>query len=135
MTASSENLELLREGTDAYNRGDMTFVLSRAADDIEVYADRSLMNSGTYHGHDAFAKWMQEWNEAWSEITIDVRKVEEIEGRFLMVEAHQSAVGSGSGVPVEMDIIQLIEVRDGKIVRFNLYSDRALADAALADLR
>jgi len=135
MTDQSENIKLLREGTDAYNRGDMTFVLSRAADDIEVYADRSLMNSGSYHGHDGFAKWMQDWNEAWREITIDVKKVEEIEGRFLVVEAHQSAVGSGSGVPVEMDIVQLIEVRDGQIARFNLYPDRALADAALAELR
>ena len=93
------------------------------------------MNSGTYHGLDGFAKWMKEWNEAWSVITIDVTKVEEIEGRFLMVEAHQKAVGSGSGVPVEMDVIQLIEVRDGKIARFNLYPDRAMADAALAELR
>ena len=30
MTTDSSNVELLREGTEAYNRGDMTFVLSRA---------------------------------------------------------------------------------------------------------
>ncbi|MDQ3571286.1 MAG: nuclear transport factor 2 family protein [Actinomycetota bacterium] len=134
MSAGSENLELLREGTEAFNRGDLAFVVSRAADDIEVHADRGLMNAGDYQGREQFQKWMMEWIEAWREISIDIRKVEEIAGRFLIVEVHQQAVGSESGVPVAMDIVQLIEARDGEIVRFHLYPTREMADAALAKL-
>jgi ketosteroid isomerase-like protein len=127
------NLELLREGFEAYNRGELGFVMERAAGDIEVHADVGLVNSGTYHGRGPFERWMLEWQEAWSEITLEVRGVEEI-GDFILVDIYQRAVGAGSGVPVEMEIVQLFEIRDGAIARFHLYRDRERARAALREL-
>ncbi len=129
--SESTNVELLRAGTEAYNRGDLTFVFERAAEDIEVFAHPRLLNSGTYHGRAGFEKWVQEWYEAWSETTIEFEKIEEVEERFLVVEVRQRAVGRSSGVPVEMELVQVLEVRDSQIVRFHLYPDRDLADAAL----
>ena len=136
-TAASErerNLELLREGTERYNSGDLSFVIELAADDIEVFAHSGLINSGTYAGRDEFQRWMMSWQEAWAEITIDIRQVETVQDRFLLVEVGQQAVGAGSGVPVEMDIVQLIEVGGGEIRRFHLYPDRASAEATLERL-
>jgi len=137
MTASERerNLERLRNGIEAYNRGDLSFVYELAADDIEVHVDRNLINTGTYQGRDEFLRWMQNWQDAWRDITLDVRNVEAIGDRHLMVEVWQRAVGAGSGVPVEMDIVQLIEVGGGEIKRFHLYPDRESADAALACMR
>lgn len=132
---SEENLALLREGVEAYNRGDLSFVYSRAAEDIEIYADPGLANSGTYHGRDAFERWTQEWLEAWSDFSLDVRAVEEIDERFLVVEVLQRGVGAESGIEVEMKLVQLIEVREGEIARFHLYPGREPAEAALDRLR
>jgi ketosteroid isomerase-like protein len=129
------NLELLRRGTEAYNTGDLSFVMELAAEDIEVHAAAALMNSGDYSGRDEFRRWMYEWQEAWSEITLEIRGIETIEDRFLLVDVFQRAVGSASGVPVEMEIVQLIEVGGGEIRRFHLYADREAADGALARLR
>ncbi len=129
------NLALLREGIEAYNRGDLSFVIERAGDDIEVYAHPDLLNTGTYQGREAFESWMREWQEAWREITLDVRGAEAIGDNHLLVDVYQRAVGAASGVPVEMDIFQLIEVRDGEIKRFHLYPDREAALAALEVLR
>ena len=131
----TDNLQLLREGVAAYNRGDLGFLLERAADDIEVHADPALMNAGTFHGRAGFERWMREWLEAWRETTLDVRGVEEIDGRFLLVDVLQRATGSGSGVEVEMEIWQLVEARDGEISRFHLYAARERAEAALAALQ
>jgi hypothetical protein len=44
----------------------------------------------------------------------------------------QTAVGSVSGVPVEMTNYYLLELRDGRAVRFHIYGDR---DTALAAIR
>ena len=128
------DIALLREGIDAYNRADLGFVVERAAGDIEVHAHRDLLNAGTHHGREEFERWMRNWQEAWSEITLDVRGVEVIRDRFLLVDVWQRAVGAASGVPVEMDIFQLIEVRDGMIGRFHLYPDRATAMEAVEAL-
>lgn len=135
MTAGGGNVELLREAIEAYNRGDLSFVFERAAEDIEVHSDARLLNAGTYHGRAAFERWMHEWLEAWSEFAIDVRRVEEIEERFLVVEVQQRGIGSESGVAVEMDLVQLIEVRGGEIARLHLYPSRQGAMAALERLR
>ena len=129
------NLELLREGIEAYNRGDLSFVLQRASDDIEVFAHRDLLNTGTHRGREEFETWMRNWQDAWSEITIEVRGVDAIGDSFLIVETFQRAVGAASGVPVDMDVVQLIEVGDGQIRRFHLYPDRAHAQAALERLQ
>lgn len=132
---SDENLALLREGVEAYNRGDLSFVYARAAEDIEVYTDARLINSGTYHGRAGFEKWMGEWLEAWSEFSLDIRAVEEVDERFLVVDVLQRGVGAESGIEVEMELVQLIEVRDGEIARFHLYPGREPAEAALERLR
>ena len=135
MSHTEEDVALLQEGFDAYNRGDLTFALEHAADDIEVHTDPGLLNSGTYHGRDEFEQWMREWFEAWSEIAIEIGKTEIFDDRFLLVESRQRGVGAGSGVPVEMDLFQLVEVRGGKLARFHLYPDRPRALAAIERLR
>jgi ketosteroid isomerase-like protein len=137
-TAASErerNLELLRRGTDAYNEGDLSFVVDLAAEDIEVEAHPKLINSGSYQGREEFLRWMQNWSDAWSEVTLEVLRVETIDDRFLLVDAFQRGVGAGSGVPVEMDLTQLIEISGGEITRFHLYPSRELALATLERLR
>lgn len=133
--SASANRALLDEGIAAYNRGDLGFLFTSAADDIEVYSDPALVNSGAHRGREAFERWMREWQEAWRNFTIDVRAVEEIDGRFLMVDVLQRGVGSGSGIEVEMELVQLVELRDGEIARLHLYPDREKAQAALATLR
>ena len=135
MSTEPGNVELLHEAIAAYNRGDLSFVHQRAADDIEVHGAPGLVNAGTHHGRPAFERWMQEWLEAWSDFTIEVRGVEEVDGRFLVVDVHQMGVGSESGIPVEMEIVQLVEVHDGEVTRLHLYPERADALATLERLR
>ena len=124
-----DNVTLLREGIDAYNRGDLSFVYARAADDIEVHAAGGLINTGTYHGREEFEAWMRNWLDAWSDFEIEVRHVHEVQERFLVVEVVQRGTGTVSGIPVEMELVQLIDVRDGEIARLHLYED---LDAAMA---
>ncbi len=139
MSAADEererNLALLKDGTEAYNRGDLGFAVQHAADDVEVSVHHELINEGTNRGRDAFARWMANWQEAWSEMTIDIRDVETIDDTHLLVDVFQHGVGAASGVPVEMDLFQLIEVRDGQIARFHLYPDRETALAGLEQMR
>jgi ketosteroid isomerase-like protein len=129
------NLDLLREGVERYNTGDLSFTVELAADDIEVRAHGDLLNTGTYRGRGEFQRWMANWQDAWSEIELEVREVEAIDDRFLLVDVWQRAVGAGSGVPVEMDVTQLIEIGGGEIQRFHIYSDRDAALATLESLR
>ncbi len=131
---SERNLELLEEAIEAYNRGDLSFAVARAGDDIEVFAHHELLNNGSYQGREAFERWLRERQEAGSEITIHVSSVQQQDHSQIHVDVHQHAVGAASGVPVDMDLFQLIEVRDAAIQRFHLYPDRGTALAALESM-
>ena len=48
---SGRNIERVRAGLDAFNRGDVDGVLTVLADDVEIFSSPALANPGTYHGH------------------------------------------------------------------------------------
>jgi ketosteroid isomerase-like protein len=122
-------LAQLREGVEAFNRGDAAPALALFAEDIECRVGPQLMNTGTFMGHDGYLRMIEAWGEAWDSVTADIVSVEDLENDHLLVEIDQKAVGAGSGVPVEMTIFWLFQFVDGKVVRFHLYADREAAVA------
>ena len=66
------------------------------------------------------------WGEAFEDRqqNRDHRRRPTPDDHHVIAEVHQTAVGAGSGVPVEMTIFYLFEFRDGQVVRFHLYADR-----------
>jgi ketosteroid isomerase-like protein len=124
---SDPRLEQLREGIDAFNRGDASPALAFLADDVECVVGADLMNSGTYIGHEGYLDMITNWGEAWDSVTAEPVSVEDLPDDHLLVEIHQRAVGAGSGVPVEMTIWWVFGFRDGRAHRFHMYADRAAA--------
>jgi ketosteroid isomerase-like protein len=130
MSEFDERLALLREGIDAFNRGDTDFTLAIFADDVECVVGPGLVNTGTYRGHDGYLAMIGAWNEAWESITAEVLGTEELENDHLVVEVRQHAVGAGSGVPVDMGLYWLFQFIGGEVTRFHLYAEHDQAIAA-----
>jgi ketosteroid isomerase-like protein len=124
MSNQEENLRLVREAMDAYDRGDLEAALGFMDEEIEVYTPQELGNPGTYYGREGFLAWAAEWLGAFEDWSQEVRGMEPVGERHVVVDIHQSGKGAGSGVPVEMDITYMYEVVNGKGIRFHLYSDR-----------
>ena len=133
MSEEDARLALLKEGVDAFNRGDAEPALAIFADDVECLVASDLMNAGTYHGHDGYLRMLTAWGEAWGAVTAEIVAAEELPDGHLLVEIHQRAVGAGSGVPVEMTLFWLFQFIDGVLVRFHLYGDREAAVAAVRE--
>jgi ketosteroid isomerase-like protein len=127
-----QNVDLARRGMEAYNRGDIDAVLELFSPEVEVYAPPDFINAGVFQGREGWLKWTAQWNEAWESFDIRVDRVEPIGQRFVVVDAHQVGRGRGSGVSVELDVIYLFEISDGRCVYFAIYPDR---ERALAGIR
>ena len=130
LSPDDARLELLREGVDAFNRGEAGPALAILAADVECHVAPDLMNAGTYHGHGGYLEMIGGWGEAWETVNADVVSAEELPGDHLLVEIFQRAVGAGSGVPVEMTLYWLFEFVDGEVTRFHMYGTREGAVAA-----
>jgi ketosteroid isomerase-like protein len=69
--------------------------------------------------------------EAWDEFRNEILSAESIDGEHVIVDVRQRGTGRGSGVAVDREVSMLFEIRDGRAVRFHLYSthERALLAA------
>jgi hypothetical protein len=67
---------------------------------------------------------MGQWLEAWEGYEIEIVGIGPVGERHVVASAHQSAKGRGSGVPVEMDLAYMTELRGETFVALHLYPSR-----------
>ncbi len=115
------NVEAIRGGVEAFRRGDIDEVLALLHEDIEVYLPTEFPNSGTYRGHDGYRQWLGQWLEAWEAFDLEMVQIESVGQTHVVARTHQTARGKGSGIPVEMWIAYMWDIRDGQAIALHLY--------------
>jgi len=123
-----ESFQIVRALIDAWNRRDLDAALERMHPQCEL---RPLETNETLHGHDGVAAAFRDWFEAFEEFAIEARDFS-AHGDRVLVAMRQHARGKGSGLELEERRYQLFTLRDGKVFRFEEYSDEADALKALA---
>jgi ketosteroid isomerase-like protein len=135
--AQRENVETVREGIAAYvHAPDGPELLAFLADDVEIFLPAELgPNSGTFRGHDEYLEWVATWLDAWDDFTIEIADTEPVGERHVITTVRQTATGHGSGVPLEMTMFYMFEVRERQAAALHLYLSRedALSVAALRE--
>jgi ketosteroid isomerase-like protein len=129
-----ENIEIARAGYEAFKRSDVATVLELTDPEVEIFLPPTLPNSGTFHGHEGYMTWLGQWLEAWDDFKIEVRGMEAVGQRHVVTAIHQSGIGRGSGIPVQMDVAYMLDIRGGKVAALQMYLDRAEA-VAVAEQR
>lgn len=99
--------------------------------DVTSRVAEGLGNPGSFRGVEGFGAMMADWGEAWSENTIKLDETELIDDRTAFVHTTQTAVGSGSGIPITFGTVFLVVFQDGQAIRFEIHPDRESAAAAL----
>ena len=127
------NEQLLRQGYDAWNRGDWQAMEKLLAPEFEIDATDRVLNPDRYRGLEGFRRLAAEMAEVWDRWEIEPLQFIE-QGDSIFVAHLVRARGKGSGVEVEQTYWSVWNVRDREAVRLALFvdRDRALAAAGLA---
>ena len=121
---SQENVELVKTLLEVFiATGEPSWELLHQ--DIAVH-DHDVMDAGEYRGHLGFARWLENWDAAWSAFTIEPEEFLDAGERVLLV-LRMKATGRGSGVALERQDAMVWQVRDGKATRLDYYNDRGQA--------
>ena len=131
---SEENVEVVRRGYEAFNRGDLDGMVADFAPTFEYVASGAVPGTGgVYAGPEGlreFMGWFGEFYEARAEIDelIDA-------GDRVLVATTTRGRGKQSGVQSAWHLWQLWTLRDGKIVRGQGFTNRdeALEAAGLSE--
>jgi ketosteroid isomerase-like protein len=134
---SQENVEIVRRLLDAFTRQDAQAVAALWMDDGEwrpAFVGGGLLEGAVFRGRDGAAKFVELQAETWESVAavpVDVRDF----GDTVLVEVHLSAVGRGSGVPVERVTWNVFELRDGRAAAGTVYTSKeeALQAVGLAE--
>jgi hypothetical protein len=127
---SQENVELYRQGIDAFNRRDLDAFLALADPGVIGVSRVLAIEGGTYEGHDGARKWWTDLLEVFPDFTIAIVWVRDA-GNLTVSELCNRAHGEGSTAPLEEIVWQVSEWRDGLVVRWEMYaSEKDAAEAA-----
>jgi ketosteroid isomerase-like protein len=121
---SQENVELVQRLLEAFiATGEPSW--ESLHEEVEAH-DHDVVDAGEYRGHAGFRRWLENWDVAWSEFSMVPEEFVDAGERVVSV-FRMKATGRGSGVPVERQDAMVWEVRDGKVVRLDYYSNRERA--------
>jgi len=121
---SQENVELVRAGFAAFERGDVTEMLNLMSDQLVVY--RADPDDATFHGKEGFLEATAEWTEGFSEWAVVPQEFIDA-GDFVVVRVRQVVRGESSGVSVEAAFWFVFEVNGTKVTKLSVYARRSEA--------
>jgi ketosteroid isomerase-like protein len=127
---SEGNVETLRAGFDAFNRGDEEAWIAAYHDDAELADLEGMPDARTYHGHEGGRQWLANVRSAMDGLCFEPRSFRE-EGDTIVVAAEASGAGSGSGVPLEWVVYFVFSFRSGKVATSRAFlNEQDALDAA-----
>ena len=121
---SQENVELVRAGYAAFERGDASYLLDLMADDLVVY--RADPDGATFHGKEGYFEAIADWAEGFSDWSIVPEDFIDT-GDFVVARVRQSARLELSGIAVEGAFWFVFEVNGTKVTKLGFYSRRSEA--------
>jgi ketosteroid isomerase-like protein len=117
---SKENVEIVRAMYDAYDRGAFEEALGFMAEDVEWSESPDQPGGRLFRGHDGVRQSLRHWVGTWDDYRYEVDELVDC-GDHVLARTHQSGRGKGSGIEVSEEIFSVWTLRDGKIVRQEMF--------------
>ena len=129
----AQNVDMLRQGYEAFGRGDMDAVMETWNDDIEWEGPNTdrLPGAGTHRGREATAKMLGELSENWDGLTVSPDEFVD-GGDTVVVLGRYEGVARGTGRRLDVPFARVWTFRHGRAVRFRQFLDTAGWNDALA---
>ena len=117
---AAEDVEQLRAAFDAFARGDLETALARVAPDF-VINDRVIVEDTTdLRGPDGLRETQRRLTEGFSAVRFEPLELIDLGGRIL-ARVRFRGTGATTEIPVELEVGQIWELRDGLATRCDVY--------------
>jgi ketosteroid isomerase-like protein len=130
---AEENVEIVRRGLEELQSGvergepGAAFDLGIVVDDFEWILAGPFEGQSVWRGREGWVEFMRAWTEQFEGWSIQVERLIDAGEDRVVALTRQTAIGKGSGVPVEWDDATVSELKDGRIVRATNYNNHAEA--------
>ncbi|MDQ2676182.1 MAG: nuclear transport factor 2 family protein [Actinomycetota bacterium] len=128
------NTDTLKQGYEAFGRGDLDGATQDFADDIrwENPEAPQLPNNGTTEGKENVKKLFAELGNHWESFSITPDEFIE-SGDTVVVLSHAEAKGKETGTEVKLPWVHVWRFNDGRVTEVQALTDTAMAAGALGN--
>jgi ketosteroid isomerase-like protein len=133
---SEENVEIVREAVEAFNDGNLDAAFELVHPDIELRSPDVFPDAATYRGVEAVREFFETWLETFQGFRLHLEDCVAAGDERVLATLRVSGQGVESGASVESPkLFQLIDLRDGKILRASFFptETEALEAARLSE--
>jgi ketosteroid isomerase-like protein len=128
---SQENVEIVRQAYDAYNREGIDGILGYLDPDVEWRNPTDSPLARVFVGHQGVVEWQRLTDEVWDEMRLEPVRINELpDGRILVVIRFRFRARDHE-IDMEVPFAHLITFRDGKATVLSMYTSEAAALAAV----
>ena len=133
---SQENVEIVRQAVEAFNREDADEFVALAGPNVEW--EDAIFWSGvtrTYRGRQELREWFNQVLEPWESLHVEVEEITEAANDGVFYCLFLTGRGKGSGVDTELRVWAVNWFADGKVSRRRVFRERdeALEAAGLTE--
>jgi uncharacterized protein len=123
---AEQSLDVVGGVYEAVGRGDMAAVLGAMADDVEWHEAEGMPYGGVYRGGQAVAENV--FGPVMRDIPNFAVSPEEFlgSGETVAVVVRYTGTGQATGKQLDLPVVHVWDVRDGKIARFRQFIDTAV---------
>ena len=120
----SDDLSLLEGVLGEWSRGEFWNAEAYAEDVVFVV---SGPDGAEYHGIDGLTAAWRDFLSAWDDFRIETERVVRGKGDVYALLMRLQARGKGSGVDTDAQVANVVNMRDGRIARLEMFWDREAA--------
>ena len=124
---SQENVEVVRRFYEEFNRSGTPELDILDPEIVWYQPDEIGGGKGSYHGHEGVLSAVAEMQATFDHFEAVPEEFIEAGGDRVLVLACHGGVGRGSGARVGAPVAHVLKLRDGKVIEWRAYLDRAEA--------
>jgi ketosteroid isomerase-like protein len=134
---SQEDVQTIRQGYEAFNRGDIEWMIARLDPEIVWEEAAEVPGSCSYGGIHAVRAYLESFARQWEEIRFEPERILDA-GEQVVALVRMAARGRASGAQVDARLAHVYELREGRgmrVLRVRTFFDRerALEAAGLSE--
>jgi ketosteroid isomerase-like protein len=123
---SQQNAEVFERGAEAFNRGELEAWIGYIHPDVVFEPLRSPIE-GAYRGHEGIRRFFVDTRESFDSFRPNYTDIRDLEGGRLLAIGTFHFRARGSGIETDLPTAGIATFREGLLVHWKDYGDRAKA--------
>ena len=124
---SQENVEFVRQLWDAFQRGDIAWMVEQCTPDVVIAQPPETPDATVYVGRTALIEAAEGFPRDWEGFRVDLTEVIDVSDEVVLSVCRNRGRGRISGLEMDIDMFYVHQIYEGRMARMQIFLSREQA--------